>query len=216
VSIIQLFEINNIPFIQTLLGTWQIINEMTFYFEDKLTLSAKMHAVLVSVYGLGVFLTGEAGAGKSECAIELVKRGHMLVADDVVEVRKRSGGILIGKGEEIVRYHMEVRGLGIVDIRSLFGIGAILDESKIELVINLQNFSSASAQDCDRLGLEDKYTTILGIKIPELILPVKPGRNLAVLVEIASLNRRLKNRGHNAAKELNDKLIQMMSQKKNE
>ncbi len=170
-----------------------------------------MHGVLVSVYGLGVLIIGNAGIGKSECALELVKRNHMLVADDVVEIYQRSGGILVGRGEEIIRHHMEVRGLGIIDVRSLFGIGFILDESRIELVIRLEGWDTT--REYERVGLEEYYTTILDVKVPEIILPVGPGRNLAVLVEIASLNQRLKNKGHYTAQELNQRLIQFMAKK---
>jgi HPr kinase/phosphorylase len=135
----------------------------------------------------------------------------MLVTDDVVEIFARSGGFLVGRGEEIIRHHMEVRGLGIIDVRSLFGIGYTLDESHIELVIKLEDWDSN--QEYERVGLEEHYATILDVKVPEITLPVGPGRNLAVLVEIASLNQRLKNKGHHTAQELNQRLIQMMSQR---
>ena len=198
-----------IPILRTSLMTSQLMGELIFYLEDKMAPSTKVHGVLVRVYGLGVLLMGDAGIGKSECALELVKRDHMLVADDVVEIYQRSGGILVGKGEEIIRHHMEVRGLGIIDVRSLFGIGYILDETKIELVIRLEVWDPG--REYDRIGLEEHYTTILDVRIPEVILPIGPGRNLAVLVEIASLNQRLKNKGHYSAQELNQRLIQMMS-----
>ncbi|HBU68855.1 MAG TPA: HPr(Ser) kinase/phosphatase [Elusimicrobia bacterium] len=200
-----------VPLLRTSMRTSQLAGDLIFYLEDKMASSTSMHGVLVSVYGLGVMLVGNAGIGKSECALELVKRGHMLVADDVVEIRQRSGGILIGKGEEIVRHHMEVRGLGIIDIRSLFGIGYILDETRIELMINLEEWGPD--RQYERVGLEEHYTTILEVKVPEVTFPVRPGRNLAVLVEIASLNQRLKNRGHYTAQQLNQRLIQLMNQK---
>jgi HPr kinase/phosphorylase len=200
-----------VPLLRTTLTTTQVMGELIFYLEDKMSPSTNMHGVLVSVYGLGVLIVGEAGIGKSECALELVKRGHMLVADDVVEISQRSGGILEARGEEIIRHHIEVRGLGIIDVRSLFGIGFILDESKIELVIRLEAWNPN--QEYERVGLEEHFTTILEVKVPEIVLPVGPGRNLAVLVEIASLNQRLKNKGHYTAQELNQRLIQLMSQK---
>jgi HPr kinase/phosphorylase len=200
-----------VPLLKTSLMSSQLMGELIFYLEDKMAPSTSMHGVLVNVYGLGVLIVGNAGIGKSECALELVKRNHMLVADDVVEIFQRSGGILVGRGEEIIRHHMEVRGLGIIDVRSLFGIGFILDESKIELVIRLEEWDLN--QEYERVGLEEHYTTILGSKIPEIVLPVGPGRNLAVLVEIASLNQRLKNKGHYTAQELNQRLIQIMSQR---
>jgi len=200
-----------VPLLGTTLTTSQLIGELIFYLEDKMSPSTNIHGVLVSVYGLGVLIVGNAGIGKSECALELVKRGHMLVADDIVEISQRSGGILVGKGEEIIRHHIEVRGLGIIDVRSLFGIGFILDEAKIELVIQLVAWDPS--QEYERVGLEEHFTSILDIRVPEITLPVGPGRNLAVLVEIASLNQRLKNKGHYTAQELNQRLIQLMSQR---
>lgn len=210
-EMVQIHQKFKIPLLRTTLTTTQLMGELIFYLEDKMAPSTNMHGVLVSVYGLGVLIVGNAGIGKSECALELVKRGHMLVADDIVDITQRSGGILVGRGEEIIRHHMEVRGLGIIDVRSLFGIGFILDEAKIELVIRLAEWETNL--EYERVGLEEHYTTILDVKVPEIILPVGPGRNLAVLVEIASLNQRLKNKGHYTAQELNQRLIQLMSQK---
>jgi len=201
----------HVPLLRTSLTTSQLMGELIFYLEDKMSPSTNIHGVLVSVYGLGVLIMGDAGIGKSECALELVKRGHMLVADDIVEISQRSGGMLVGKGEEIIRHHIEVRGLGIIDVRSLFGIGFILDESKIELVIQLTAWNPD--HEYERVGLEEHFTSILDIRVPEITLPVGPGRNVAVLVEIASLNQRLKNKGHYTAQELNQRLIQMMSQR---
>jgi HPr kinase/phosphorylase len=187
----------------------QLMAEIIFYLEDKMAKKTKVHGVLVSVYGLGVLIIGNAGIGKSESALELVKRGHMFVADDVVELRQRSGGTLIGKGEEIIQHHMEVRGLGIVNVHNLFGIGFILNETKIDLVVRLVDWSET--QDYERVGLEDHFTTFLEVQVPEIVLPVRPGRNLAILIEMASLNQRLKNEGRHSAKELNQRLLQIMS-----
>ncbi|MBN1823597.1 MAG: HPr(Ser) kinase/phosphatase [Endomicrobiales bacterium] len=210
-ELVKIHQKHKVPLLRTALTTTQLMGELIFYLEDKLAPSTSMHAVLVSVYGLGVLIVGDAGMGKSECALELVKRGHMLVADDVVQIIQRSGGILVGRGEEIIRHHMEVRGLGIIDVRSLFGIGFILDESRIEMVIKLEEWSPNL--EYERAGLEEHFTSILDVKVPEIVLPVAPGRNIAVLVEIASLNQRLKNKGHYSAQELNQRLIQMMSQR---
>jgi HPr kinase/phosphorylase len=210
-ELLQITQKHKIPLLRTSLRTSQLMGELIFYLEDKMAPSTTVHGVLVNVYGLGVLIMGNAGIGKSECALELVKRDHMLVADDVVEIFARSGGFLVGRGEEIIRHHMEVRGLGIIDVRSLFGIGYTLDESHIELVIKLEDWDSN--QEYERVGLEEHYATILDVKVPEITLPVGPGRNLAVLVEIASLNQRLKNKGHHTAQELNQRLIQMMSQR---
>ena len=135
----------------------------------------------------------------------------MLVADDAVKIYQRSGGIIVGRGEEIIRHHMEVRGLGIIDVSSLFGVGYTLEESRVELVIRLEHWSMN--QEYERVGIDESYATILKIRVPEITLPVGPGRNLAALVEIASLNQRLKNKGHHSAQELNEKLIKMMEKK---
>lgn len=210
-ELVRIQQKYRVPLLRTSLTTTQLMGELIFYLEDKMAPSTSMHGVLVSVYGLGVLIVGNAGIGKSECALELVKRDHMLVADDVVEIYQRSGGLLVGRGEEIIRHHMEVRGLGIIDVRSLFGIGFILDEARIELVIRLVAWDPNL--EYERVGLEEHYTSILDVKVPEIILPVGPGRNLAVLVEIASLNQRLKNKGHYTAQELNQRLIQLMSQR---
>ncbi|HVO33379.1 MAG TPA: HPr(Ser) kinase/phosphatase, partial [Elusimicrobiota bacterium] len=170
-----------------------------------------IHGVLMNVYGLGVLLVGDSGIGKSECALELIKRGHMLVADDVVEVKQRLGGILFGTGAELIRHHMELRGLGIIDVQKVFGVGTVLDRTRIELVIRLEEWKQTV--EYDRVGLSDQTTSILGVKVPEIVMPVRPGRNLAVLVEVATLNQRLKYRGEFTAQEFNKKLISLMSKR---
>lgn len=208
-AMMAMSEKYKVPLLRTPLMTTQISGDMIYYLEEKLSPSTNVHGVLVSVYGLGVLILGEAGIGKSECALELVKRGHMLVADDAVKICQRSGGVLIGRGEEIIRHHMEVRGLGIIDVSSMFGIGYTLDESRIEMVVRLEPWNMN--QEYERIGIDEEFATILKIRIPEITLPVGPGRNLAVLIEIASLNQRLKNKGHHSARELNQKLIQMMA-----
>ncbi len=207
----RLSEKFKIPFFKTAIMTSQLMGGLIFYLENKMAPSTKLHGVLTRVYGLGVLIVGDAGIGKSECALELVKRDHMIVADDVVIIYRRSGGRLVGRGEEIIKHHMEIRGLGIIDVKSLFGIGYILDETNIELVIRLEDWKKHT--DYERVGLEENYTSILDVKVPEVVLPVGPGRNLAVLVEIASLNQRLKHQGHYSAKELNQRLIKHMSSK---
>lgn len=208
-AMVAMSEKYKVPLLRTPLMTTQISGDMIYYLEEKLSPSTNVHGVLVSVYGLGVLILGEAGIGKSECALELVKRGHMLVADDAVKICQRSGGVLIGRGEEIIRHHMEVRGLGIIDVSSMFGIGYTLDESRIEMVVRLEPWNMG--QEYERIGIDEEFATILKIRVPEITLPVGPGRNLAVLIEIASLNQRLKNKGHHSARELNQKLIQMMA-----
>jgi HPr kinase/phosphorylase len=210
-EMLEIHNKHNVPLLTTELTTSSLMAELITYLEEKMSESTTRHGVLVNVYGLGVLLIGDAGVGKSECALELLKRNHMLVADDIVEIHKHSGGILIGNRDKTIQYHMELRGLGIIDVDKLFGIGSILDKSRIELVVQFEEWNPK--KEYDRIGLEDKYTTILNIKLPEVIFPVRPGRNLAVLVEIACLNQQLKKRGFNSAKELNQRLIKMMEVK---
>lgn len=207
----EVCEEAGVPLLRTQWDTAQFISEVSVYLEDKLSPSTTVHGVLVDVYGLGVLLLGESGIGKSECAIELVKRGHMLVSDDVVNIQHHSGGILFGTSEETIKHHMEVRGLGIIDIRAIFGVGAILDKTRIELVIRLEMWEPN--KEYERLGLEERTTDILDVPVPEVILPVRPGRNLAVLIEIAALNQRLKSKGQHSARELNQRLIDLMRKK---
>ena len=210
-ELVRLSKKHKVPLFKTSVMTSRLMGELIFYLDNKMAPSTKLHGVLTRVYGLGVLIIGDAGIGKSECALELVKRDHMIVADDVVVIYRRSGGRLVGRGEEIIKHHMEIRGLGIIDVKSLFGIGYILDETNVELVIRLEDWKKNTVYE--RVGLEEHFTSILDVQVPEVVLPVGPGRNLAVLVEIASLNQRLKNQGHYSAKELNQKLIQQMSKK---
>ncbi len=213
-SMLDVFDKFNVPFISTPLSTAQLLGHLLFYLDEKLAPIERVHGVLCNVYGLGVFIRGKSGVGKSECALELVKRGHMLVSDDTVEITKRFGRVLVGKSTGFVKHHMEIRGVGIIDIRNMFGIANILDESKIELVINLVDWMDGKKYE--RLGIDEYYTNILDVKVSELTIPVAPGRNLAIIVETASLNQRLKNKGYFAAIEMNKKLIEQMNSIKNE
>ncbi len=166
------------------------------------------HGVLVEVYGEGLLLLGDSGVGKSETAIELVKRGHRLIADDAVEIKRPSAKTLVGSAPEIIRHYVELRGIGIVDVRRLFGMGAVKDTEKIDLVINLEHWVQGKMYD--RLGLDEERVEILGIDIPSITIPVKPGRNLAIILEIAAMNNRLKKMGYNTAEEFNRKLMAQM------
>ena len=157
------------------------------------------HGVLVDVYGEGVLLLGESGVGKSETAIELVKRGHRLIADDAVEIKRTAAMNLMGTAPELIRHYIELRGIGVIDVRRLFGMSAVKDEAVIDMVINLEQWKDGALYD--RLGLEELYTTILDVQVPSLTVPVKPGRNLAVIVEVAAMNNRHKKMGYNAALE---------------
>lgn len=173
------------------------------------------HGVLVEVYGEGLLLLGDSGVGKSETAIELVKRGHRLIADDAVEIKRASAKALVGSAPEIIRHYVELRGIGIVDVRRLFGMGAVNDTEKIDLVINLEHWVQGKMYD--RLGLDEEKVDILGIQLPSITIPVKPGRNLAIILEIAAMNNRLKKMGYNTAEEFNKKLMsQLESQQRND
>ena len=169
-----------------------------------------MHAVLVDVYGLGVLITGESGVGKSEAALELVKRGHQLVADDVVDICRVTENRLVGEAPETVRHFMEIRGIGIIDIRQMFGIGSVLMSKSIDLGIHLEVWNEQ--KEYDRLGLEENFITIMDVRVPSLLLPVKPGRNLAIIIEVAARNLSLRKLGYSAARELDKRLNDMMGQ----
>ena len=156
--------------------------------------------MLVDVYGSGILITGNSGVGKSEAALELIKRGHQLVADDVVDIRRVDEHRLIGESPELVRHFMEIRGVGIIDIATMYGVGSIMRSKTIDMVVHLELWQAD--KEYDRLGMTDTYTEILGVKLPHLLLPIHPGRNLAVVLEVAARNLRLKQMGYNAANEL--------------
>ena len=158
------------------------------------------HGVLLEIYGEGVFITGESGVGKSETAIELIKRGHRLIADDAVEIVRMGDNQLVGTAPELIRYYMELRGIGVVDVRRLFGMASVKHDSPIDLVINLEPWKSDAVYD--RLGLEEEETSILDVNVPSVTIPVRPGRNLAVIIEVAAMNNRYKKLGYNAARAL--------------
>jgi len=176
-----------------------VIQSITRVLEDELAPSTSLHGVLVDVYGMGVLLLGDSGIGKSECALDLIQRGHRLVADDVVELRKYPNGALVGRASEMIRYHMELRGIGIINIKHLFGVSAVRTSKSIELVIELERWDPAKKYD--RLGLDGETYTILDRARPFLRLPVASGRNIALLIEIAARNELLKTQGYDAAKE---------------
>ena len=185
--------------------TTKLIADLTIYLEDKLAPETSMHGTLVDVYGIGVLILGKSGIGKSECALDLVERGHRLVADDLVDIKRTADRILMGSGPELIRHHMEIRGLGIINIKNLFGIGAIRDRKRVELVINIEEWDEN--KEYDRLGLDELTYTILDIEIPRIIIPVRPGRNLSIIIEVASMNQRLKKSGFHTAREFNKTLI---------
>jgi len=162
------------------------------------------HGVLVEVYGEGILLVGDSGVGKSETAIELIKRGHRLIADDAVEIRRVSKKSLVGTAPENIRHFIELRGIGIINARRIFGMGAVKLTEKIDMVINLEIWDKTKVYD--RMGMENEYTEILGLRVPVLTIPVKPGRNLAVIIEVAAMNNRQKKMGYNAAAEFTEQI----------
>jgi len=203
-----------VPLLLTTFDTSSFIRELTIFLDDKLAAITYAHGVLVSVYGLGVLIQGDSGVGKSECALELLKRGHILIADDVVEIKRRIGYMLVGNSPKNIKHYMEVRGLGIIDVELLFGVGSILDQSLIEMHVKLESVAGGTnLANYDRTGLQSTEVTILDVPVPSLRLPVTPGRNLAVLIEVASLNQRLKNQGYFTAKKFNENLIREMGSK---
>lgn len=203
--VIELSNKYNIPLLKTHLSTSRFMSALIAYLNVMLAERETRHGVLVEVYGEGILLLAESGVGKSETAIELVKRGHRLVADDAVEIKKVSDKSLVGSAPEIIRHFIELRGIGIVDVKKIFGMGAVKDTEKIDMVIHLENWQQQ--KQYDRLGLTTEYTNILGIDIPSLTIPVKPGRNLAVIVEVAAMNNRQKKMGYNAAQILNERIL---------
>lgn len=191
---------NKIPIYSTKKETTQFELELIAYLRNELAPHETRHGVLVNVFGAGIMITGNSGVGKSEAALELVKRGHQLVADDVVDVSRVSEHRLVGTAPELVRHFMEIRGVGIIDISTMYGVGSIMRQKTIDMIVHLEMWQAG--KEYDRLGMTDNYTEILGVQIPSLLLPIHPGRNLAVVLEVAARNLRLKQMGYNAAHEL--------------
>lgn len=212
-EMIEFAEKYEIPLLRTEHGTSQFMSMIIRYLNEQLAPRRTRHGVLCEIYGDGILIMGESGVGKSEAAIELVKRGHRLVADDAVEIKKISDSTLIGSSPEIIRHFVEVRGIGIIDIKEIFGMGAIKDEQQIDMVIHLEPWEKG--KQYDRLGMVDEYTNIMGINVPSLTIPVKLGRNIAVIVEVAAMNNRQKKMGYNAAVELNNRLMHQMEEQLN-
>lgn len=200
-------ERQGVPLLRTELSSSTTIERLTRYLEDKLAPRSVVHGVLLDVYGLGVLLIGDSGVGKSECAIDLVVRGHRLVSDDIVEI-KRLGDTLVGTGPEMTRYHMELRGVGIINVKDLFGVASVRLTKFVEYVLKLDPWKPGKKYD--RLGLDDNGYEILGITLPFIEMPVGPGRNLSVLIEVAARNHLLKLKGYHPARELARKLGERM------
>lgn len=204
-EVLELAKIYNVSLMRTASATSSFMSALIAFLNVELAPRITRHGVLVEVYGEGVLILGESGVGKSETAVELMKRGHRLVADDAVEIKKVSSKSLVGSAPEIIRHFIEIRGIGIVDVKKIFGMGAVKDTEKINMVIHLEAWQNG--KQYDRLGLVDEYTNILGIDVPSLTIPVKPGRNLAIIFEVAAMNNRQRRMGYNAAEELNKRIL---------
>ncbi len=200
----------DIPLLRSHHVSSTFISLITQYLEERLLPQTTIHGVLVDVLGVGVLLIGKSGIGKSECALDLVLRGHRLVADDVVKVRFKFPAVLFGEGSDLLHYHMEIRGLGIINIKHLFGVAAIRERKKIDLVIELAEWQDGA--EYDRLGLEDRHYELLGVKLPFLTIPVRPGRNITGIVEVAARNQLLKEMGYHSAAEFEERLEQRMAE----
>ena len=212
-EMLELAKEYEVPLLRSKESTSNFMSGLIAFLNLNLAPRVTRHGVLIEIYGEGVFITGESGVGKSETAIELVKRGHRLVADDAVEIRKVSNISLVGSSPNNIRHFLELRGIGIINARRLFGIGAVKMTEKLDLVVNLELWNSEKVYD--RMGVDTEYVTLLGVKIPSLTIPVKPGRNLAVILEVAAMNNRQKKMGYNAAAELLNRLGMQSDPKEN-
>ena len=203
----ELIEASNresVPVLRSPMATTRLFSRLTNYLESKLAPTTAVHGVLVDIYGVGVLITGKSGVGKSETALELVKRGHRLVADDCVEIRQEDQDMLVGNAPDLIEHLLEIRGLGIINVMTLFGAGAVRSHKRITMIINLELWEKN--KQYDRLGLEEETQKIIDTEIPCLTVPVRPGRNLAVIIEVAAMNYRLKRMGVNAAQQFSTKL----------
>lgn len=205
---LQSAKAHGVPLLVTKEKTSAFMAALIAFLNIQLAPRITRHGVLVEVYGEGLLLLGDSGVGKSETAIELVKRGHRLIADDAVEIKRVSAKTLVGEAPEIIRHYIELRGIGIVDVRRIFGMGAVKNSERIDLVINIEPWVDGKMYE--RFGLDDETVEILGIQIPSLTIPVKPGRNLAIILEIAAMNHRQKKMGYHTAEEFNRKLMAQM------
>src|SRR5512138_3134419 len=193
-----------VPVLQTSHLSSTFIESVQAYLEDILAPSTSMHGVLLDVFGVGILLLGKSGIGKSEIALDLIMRGHRLVADDIVDVKRPSQDAVFGMGSEIIKHHMEIRGLGIINIKDLFGVAAIRERKKIEIVLELVDWDPTV--EYDRLGVEDRKYRVLDVEIPMLVVPVRPGRNMTTIIEVAARNHLLKLQGHHSAREFQERL----------
>ena len=202
--LIEMAQKHNVSVLRSKEATSTVVSSIITYLKSALAPRITRHAVLMEIYGEGVLLMGESGMGKSETAIELLKRGHRMIADDAVEIRRVAGDILLGTSPELVRNYVELRGIGIINVAKLYGMGAVKAENEVNLIVNVVPWEKHASYD--RLGLEDQYTELLGVKIPTYTIPISPGRNLAVILEVAAMNNRQRKMGYNPAKEFTEQM----------
>jgi HPr kinase/phosphorylase len=201
----------NIPLFRTNLSTMNLISNLTLLLTEEFAPSISCHGSLVEVFGVGVLIQGDSSVGKSEAALGLIERGHRLISDDIVKVKKKEGSYLEGSGVALTRHHMEIRGIGIINVANLYGAVCVRDQKSIDIVVRLENWHDEHFYD--RVGLEEKFTEILDVKLPYLLLPVKPGRDVVLLLETIALNHRLKNMGYNSAQEFTSKVLELTMSK---
>ncbi|HZX97374.1 MAG TPA: HPr(Ser) kinase/phosphatase [Myxococcales bacterium] len=199
-----------VPLLRTSHLSSTFIDHIEAFLQEALTASTSVHGVLIDVIGVGVLILGKSGIGKSELALDLVTRGHRLVADDIVDLKRKQGGSVYGSGSEIIKHHMEIRGIGIINIKDLFGVSAVRERKKVEMVVELVEWDDKV--EYDRLGVEEQKYTMLDAEVPLLMVPVRPGRNLTTIVEVAARNHLLKLQGHHSAKEFQEKLSKEIAQ----
>ena len=209
-DLVDACDARRVPLLVSGMVSADFIGRVTHYLQEKLSPSTSLHGVLLDVLGIGVLLLGKSGIGKSEAALELVVRGHRLVADDIVNIRRLGPSLVYGSGSGIIRHHMEIRGLGIINIQDLFGISAVRDVKKIELVIELSDWDQDA--EYDRLGVDEEVYTVLGEELPLLHIPVRPGRNVSTIIEVAARNQLLKAMGHHSARDFQDRLNQAIAE----
>ena len=212
-ELLQLCEEKNIPLLRTKLTTMSLLGKLALHLVEAFAPSMSCHGTLVEVFGVGVLIQGDSSVGKSEAALGLIERGHRLISDDIVKIKKMQRNYLEGSGAELTRHNIEIRGIGIINVAHLYGAVCVRDSKSIDIVIKLEVWDDQ--QFYDRVGLEENHCEILGIKLPFHILPVKPGRDVVLLLETLALNHRLKRMGYNSAKEFKSKLLEMIASKKN-
>ncbi|WP_071393592.1 HPr(Ser) kinase/phosphatase [Bacillus tuaregi] len=210
--LLEAAERESVPVMRSKQKTTRFSGQLTNFLESKLAPTTAVHGVLVDIYGVGVMITGQSGVGKSETALELVKRGHRLVADDCVEIRQEDENTLVGTSPELIEHLLEIRGLGIIDVMTLFGAGSVLKHKKISLVISLENWDQQ--KQYDRLGIDEEKVKIIDTDVTKITIPVRPGRNLAIIIEVAAMNFRLKRMGVNAAEQFTNRLSEVIDEKK--